>query len=154
MLCNNGHTECLRPHILVTFERRSNVMQLFRNLRRRQTRSGGASTVSPSAVAESVLPPLVASGTLLSSDTPAQPSLFIDTPMPADVILGQRNENPGNRLLRELVSSLAEEYNCTGLGEKKKITLQLTNTIHKSGGRFLKPIDDGRWEVEDFETLV
>ncbi|KAL3934610.1 MAG: hypothetical protein SGBAC_009711 [Bacillariaceae sp.] len=133
-------------------ERRSKVMQLFRNLRRRQTRSVGASTVSPSAVAVSVLPPLVPSETLASSDIPAQSSIFVDAPMPADVILGQRSENPGNKLLRDLVGSLAEEYNRTGRGEKKNITLQLTNTIHESGGRFLKPTDDGRWEVASDEV--
>jgi len=51
----------------------------------------------------------------------------------------------------ELVRSLSEEYNQAGRGEKKKIALQLMNSIYESGGRFLKPMGGGRWEVASSE---
>ncbi|CAJ1946581.1 unnamed protein product [Cylindrotheca closterium] len=146
-------------------EQRTKVMQLFRNLRRRQARGNGPVSTAPAlaessssssvpATSSSALPALTPSGTLaVSSETsPQQPPMIVSRPNPEDVLFGQQNENPGNQLLRELVGSLSEEYNRAGRGEKKKIAAQLANSIHESGGRFLKPMDDGRWEIAPFEV--
>lgn len=114
-------------------EQRKKVVQLFRNLRRRHTtRPSVKSTISPSVLAESsnaMLPPLALSGRLVASEVPVQPPMIVNTPRPEDVLFGQQTEHPGNQLLRELVGSLAEEYNRKGHGEKMNISLQLSNRV-------------------------
>ncbi|CAJ1965189.1 unnamed protein product [Cylindrotheca closterium] len=133
-------------------EQRAKVTQLFRNLRHHRSRQG--SIVSNNATAAAP-PSLLPSGAPVStaSSLSTSPPVIVEKIGPHDVLFGYQLDNPGNQRLRELVFGLADEYNRTDRGEKKKKVLQLLGTIRNRGGRFLKPCKDGTgWEVVSDEV--
>ncbi|CAJ1945301.1 unnamed protein product [Cylindrotheca closterium] len=114
-------------------EQRAKVTQLFRNLRRRRSRT----CIS-----------------LSNTPTLSRPPIILEHIGPNDVLFGQRSDNPGNQRLREIVAGLSDEYSRTDRGKKKNTVSQLIKHIQKRGGRFLKPSanHDGRWEVASDEA--
>ncbi|KAL3930754.1 MAG: hypothetical protein SGBAC_011626 [Bacillariaceae sp.] len=111
-------------------EARSKIGQLFRNLKKR-----ARSSVTSSATA-----------TLSDADD----ARIVTTVGDEDVLFGRMYEHAGNERLRQHVEVISAEYNASNRGRKKQIADSLVQEVKSRGGRFLKPIESGRWvEVTD-----
>lgn len=110
---------------------RVRINQLFRNLKKK-SRCSAQKTAGPSAFSESDI------------------VRTVDTASQDDVLFGKMHEHAGNQRLRELVESKYVEYNNSTRGKKKELADMLVKEVKRQGGRFLKPIKDGKWvEVSD-----
>ena len=84
----------------------------------------------------------------------------VEIPSKFDVILGRGrpfSEHPGNQVLNSLITSFREEYDTTqGKGNKAKLAQRIIQSIHDSGGRFLKRNDQiyGWWQEVSNDVAV
>ncbi|KAL3928531.1 MAG: hypothetical protein SGBAC_012613, partial [Bacillariaceae sp.] len=128
-------------------EMRHKVAQTFRNLKNRRARSQAKSRTI-----------LEASGSAaVGAIPPTTSTVIVHQYTPRDVLFGRIKNHIGNQRLRELVQNVAIQYDAANRGEKLQIVQQLIETVKNEGGRFLKPLDGGRWEVvvdKDAETKV
>ena len=118
-------------------EMRHKIGQTFRNLRYRKGGPQGDNnnSATPASYASTV-------------------AMIVDKYNPQDVLFGNLKNHVGNKRLRELVHKVAVEYDAANRGEKLRMAHQLMETVKQEGGRFLKPLDDGRWElVSDKEAV-
>jgi hypothetical protein len=76
---------------------------------------------------------------------------FIDgdagMPDPFDVLFGRGKfvqEHSGNQIFRQMIEAYRERYETAMKVEKTHIAKEIVQTIHDSGGRFMKQSDD-RW---------
>lgn len=76
---------------------------------------------------------------------------------PNDVLSGRNKlsfNHIGNRRFREIVAQSIDDYNTAqSRSEKYGIVETIMSHIAKSGGRFLKQVDDGSWQELDVETV-
>ena len=87
-------------------------------------------------------------GTLVDDDDSPPPStIIVDSFTPQDALFGKMKDHVGNQRLRELVQNLAAEYDAGHRGEKLHLVHTLMARVRGNGGRFLKQLEDGRWEV-------
>jgi hypothetical protein len=70
----------------------------------------------------------------------------LDHPGPDDVVFGKTRNNRGNKLVRQLVTDFAAEYDAANRGSKAKIADSIIQRTKSKGGRFLKQTESGRWE--------
>lgn len=111
-------------------EARSKIGQLFRNLKKR---ARSTATTSPTPK--------------ISEPEDAR---IVSSVGDEDVLFGRMYEHAGNERLRRNVEVMAAEYNSSTRGRKKQIADSLVQDVKSRGGRFLKPMEDGRWaEVSD-----
>ncbi|CAB9522289.1 expressed unknown protein [Seminavis robusta] len=77
------------------------------------------------------------------------------TPSAKDVILGRggkKHEHSGNVRLHEMALEMISQYMTARKHEKRQLTEQLVRQVHQYGGRFMaQAVDNGPWEVENFE---
>lgn len=76
----------------------------------------------------------------------------INVPSKHDVLFGKGTpyqKHPGNVRLRNLVSEWYKEYEKAEKGGKGHIAQEIVNTVHQSGGFFLRPDGDSWVCVED-----
>lgn len=112
------------------------IGQTFRNLRRRRT--GSRSTGYTGAAAAGNVGSLPAS---LSSVVPA------GTVQPNDVLFGNNRSHLGNQFLQGRIEDMALEYDSSSRGKKIQLASSIVCKIKGNGGRFLKPMQDGGWEI-------
>ncbi|KAL3936496.1 MAG: hypothetical protein SGBAC_008198 [Bacillariaceae sp.] len=117
-------------------EIREKIGQSFRNLRRRRTGSRNTGSAGV-ATAGNVSSTLVS----VSSDVSAAEVL------PNDILFGNNSHHTGNQRLQGLVEEMAAEYDALSRWQKIEQTSRIVFKIKGSGGRFLKPMADGRWEI-------
>lgn len=111
-------------------EARSKIGQLFRNIKKRARTSTETSTGR-------------------KSPDPEHGRIVVNV-SDEDVLFGRMYEHAGNERLRQQVELMAAEYNSSTRGRKKQIADSLVHNVKSRGGRFLKPIEGGRWvEVSD-----
>jgi len=111
-------------------EARSKIGQLFRNLKKRNRPSATTSFTA----------------TISAPDD----ARIVTSVAEEDVLFGRKYEHAGNESLRQHVEAMAAEYNASTRGRKKQIADSLVQEVKSRGGRFLKPIEGGRWvEVTD-----
>eukprot|EP00980_Cylindrotheca_fusiformis_P014698 scaffold4002_cov85-Cylindrotheca_fusiformis.AAC.4 len=67
-------------------------------------------------------------------------------PRPNDVLFGRFRSNTGNRTLRNIVSSLLDEYSVLPKKYKTLMAEEVRKAIGDLGGRFLKLNSAGEWE--------
>mmetsp|Transcript_43675 Transcript_43675/g.105348 ORF Transcript_43675/g.105348 Transcript_43675/m.105348 type:complete len:590 (+) Transcript_43675:107-1876(+) len=111
-------------------EMRKKIGQTFRNLRRRRVAS--KCTGSAGVGTRPASPPSVVTA---------------EEVKPNDVLFGKNKLQRGNQLLQDLIEQMAADYDSSNRGQKKLLASSLVCKIKESGGRFLKPMEDGRWEV-------
>ncbi|CAJ1932627.1 unnamed protein product [Cylindrotheca closterium] len=109
-------------------EMRLKIGQTFRNLRRR--RAG-----------------VPAAGNVVATPAPPSSVLSAVKVKPDDVLFGKNNPQRGNQLLQSLIEQMAAEYDSSNRGQKKQLASRLVCKIKESGGRFLKPMNDGTLEI-------
>jgi len=112
-------------------EVREKIVQMYRNFRRPRASQQKAAG-QPSA--------------------PPMPLEIADTLHLTDVLFGRQQSHEGNQKLRQLVENTAAEYDAATRGRKKQIVEELVTEIQQPGGRFLKQMKDGRYEVLSIET--
>ncbi|CAJ1935993.1 unnamed protein product [Cylindrotheca closterium] len=128
-------------------EMRQKICQTFRNLRynRRgslQLKLGNGSVPSGESSSSASAPE---NGTTTAQAATA--TTIVDSFTPHDVLFGKMKDHAGNERLRDMVQNSASEYDAGHRGEKLVFVNDIIVRIKKSGGRFLKPLEDGRWEV-------
>ncbi|KAL3935044.1 MAG: hypothetical protein SGBAC_009356 [Bacillariaceae sp.] len=119
-------------------EMREKMGQTFRNLRRRRAASKSTGAAAGSNV----------------SSTPVSLSAAVPTLMiqPNDVLFGKNKHHHGNHHLQSLIEYMASDYDSSRRGQKKQLTVSIVCKIKGGGGRFLKPIQDGMWEIVSDEV--
>lgn len=78
-----------------------------------------------------------------------------DDPTVRDVLLGRgggTNGHPGNTRFRDESRKLRVVYEASAREDKKQISLDLVDTVHAYGGRFMRKEQDGRWYEVDHES--
>jgi hypothetical protein len=70
----------------------------------------------------------------------------LDHPGPDDIAFGGTRNNRGNKLVRQLVTDFAADYDAANRGSKATIADSIVQRIKSEGGRFLKQTESGRWE--------
>ncbi|CAJ1935923.1 unnamed protein product [Cylindrotheca closterium] len=112
-------------------EARSKIAQLFRNLKKRARSTANASPTP-------------------TRSEPDDSARIVTAVVDEDVLFGRMYEHAGNERLRHTVEGMAAEYNSSTRGRKKQIADSLVQEVKSRGGRFLKPVEGGRWlEVSD-----
>lgn len=107
---------------LTEMETKKKIMQSFRNFRRRQEASKKTKLLE------------------------GGPELLHCEPMPADVIFGRVQSNPGNDLLQRLIKEHGDEYDALDRGMKMRLVKTIIQAIKDKGGRFLQPAtESGSW---------
>ncbi|KAL3936497.1 MAG: hypothetical protein SGBAC_008199 [Bacillariaceae sp.] len=110
-------------------EMREKIGQTFRNLRRR--RVGSKST-----------------GVGAAGNVSSAPVVSAEELHPNDVMFGKNKHQQGNQHLQSLIEHMAADYDASSRrGQKQQVASCIVCKIKGSGGRFLKPLQDGRWEV-------
>ena len=78
-----------------------------------------------------------------------------DDPTLQDVLLGRgggTNGHPGNARFRDESRKLRSVYEASAREDKKQISLDLVDTVHAYGGRFMRQEQDGKWYEVDHES--
>lgn len=67
-------------------------------------------------------------------------------PLENDVLFGKgRKKHPGNKMLREVMDNLEQQYEDANKQRKMELTCAIVQSMKWSGSRFLVLEDDGRW---------
>ncbi|CAJ1965563.1 unnamed protein product [Cylindrotheca closterium] len=75
------------------------------------------------------------------------PSISAPTdPVANDVLFGKgRKKHPGNKMLREVMDNLEQQYEEASKQRKMELTCVIVQSMKWSGSRFLVQEDDGQW---------
>ena len=88
--------------------------------------------------------------------TPTEMTIILpDDPTVRDVLLGRGggiNSHPGNARFRDESRKLRGVYEASVRKDKKQISLDLVDTVHEYGGRFMRKEQDGKWYEVDHES--
>ncbi|CAJ1932631.1 unnamed protein product [Cylindrotheca closterium] len=84
---------------------------------------------------------------LTSGASAVHEAIIVNECKDEDVLFGNFRDHAGNRRLRDLVESIASQYDTASRGDKRRLADQILAQVKESRGRFLKPLDDGRWEI-------
>ncbi|CAJ1932619.1 unnamed protein product [Cylindrotheca closterium] len=115
-------------------EVREKIAQMFRNLRR------------PRAPQQKKAPVATSSHLPLLDETEIAST---------DILFGRRVGHDGNQRLRDMVESMASEYDAATRGRKKQLVDSLIEEIKSSNGRFLRRVEGRKWqEVSDDAVIV
>ncbi|CAJ1932617.1 unnamed protein product [Cylindrotheca closterium] len=114
-------------------EVREKIVQMFRNLRRPR-----APQQKKTRVATSSHLPLLDETEIASTD----------------ILFGRRFFHDGNQRLRDMVESLASEYDAATRGRKKQLVDSLIEEIKSSSGRFLRQVKGGKWQEVSDDSMI